>query len=92
MNGMKTKNAQSSINVILNNNLSVMVGDQNPELINDGHDTAPSKRILEQIPAYKKATAGVTVTEKTGLSTLRAKCKHFHEWLSCLEQLAGVTP
>jgi len=72
------------------NALIAMVGDQNPELINDHVETAPSKRILKQIPEYRKATAGVAVTEKTGLPTLRARCRHFNEWLSRLEQLSGA--
>jgi hypothetical protein len=68
-------------------NLIAMVGNQNPELINDGQETAPSKRILKEIPEYDKATAGPAVAGKIGLSVLRAKCKHFHEWLSRLERL-----
>lgn len=69
-----------------------LVEGKNPELINDGNTTAPSKRILKQIPEYDKATAGVSIVEKTGLETLRAKCRHFDEWLTCLEQLSGGTP
>jgi hypothetical protein len=41
-------------------NLITMVGDKNPELINDGKETAPSKRILKEIPEYDKVTAGVS--------------------------------
>ena len=63
------------------------VGSQSPELINDGRDTAPSKRILGAIPEYDKATSGPMVAEMTGLPTLREKCGHFGEWLSTLEQL-----
>lgn len=74
------------------NNLISMVGDKNPELINDGPETAPSKRILNEIPEYDKATAGPAVAEKIGIRTIREKCPHFHEWLSILEQLDGVTP
>lgn len=70
-------------------NLVSMVADQNPELINDNLETAPSKRILKEIPEYNKATSGPIVAEKIGLSALRAKCKHFHEWVSHLEQLAS---
>jgi hypothetical protein len=70
-------------------NLISMVGSQNPELINDGKETAPSKRILKEIPEYDKVTAGVAVAGKIGLQTLREKCNHFNEWLSGLEQLAG---
>ena len=50
--------------------------------------TELSKRILKEIPEYDKVTAGVAVAEKIGLQTLRAKCKHFDEWVSLLESLA----
>ena len=61
-----------------------------PEHINDGVNTAPSKRIHDEIPEYKpmKASAGPIVAEKIGLSTLRSKCRHFGEWLEKLENLA----
>ena len=68
--------------------LTAMVADKNPELINDTPETAPSKRILKEIPEYDKVTAGVAVAEKIGLQPLRAKCKHFDEWVSLLENLA----
>jgi len=68
-----------------------MVGDQNPELINDGPETAPSKRILKEIPEYNKVSAGVSVSQKIGLPTLRTKCRHFNDWLTGLEQLAGTS-
>ena len=68
-------------------NLVAMVGDTCPELINDGIETAPSKRILKQIPEYDKVTAGWTVAEQIGLMTLRQKCPHFNQWLTRLEQL-----
>ena len=72
-------------------NLIAVAKGQEPELINDGRDTAPSKRIIAEIPEYKKATAGVAIVEKIGMLTLRAKCKYFNEWVSQLESLAGVS-
>ena len=72
--------------------LVAMVGDKNPEEINDDPKNAPSKRILREIPEYRKTTAGVSVVAKTGLPTLRAKCRHFNDWLTRLEQLAGAQP
>ena len=68
------------------NNLLKLVGLENPELINDGHQTAPSKRILKEIPEYDKVTAGVSVVQKIGITALRLKCRHFSEWLQKLEQ------
>lgn len=60
-----------------------------PELINDGRNTAPSKRIIGQIPEYErmKVSAAPIVAEKIGLPTLRLKCTHFGEWLCRLETL-----
>ena len=68
-------------------NLIDMVADQNPELINDGPTTSPSKRIHQEIPEYDKVTAGVSVAQRIGLPTLREKCQHFNEWLTILEKL-----
>ena len=60
-----------------------------PELINDGVNSAPSKRIIGEIPEYEKMkpSAAPIVAEKIGLPTLRLKCKHFGEWLCRLETL-----
>jgi hypothetical protein len=62
---------------------------RSPELINDGQDTAPSKRIAALIPAYagEKPTAGPIIAADIGLPTIRAKCPHFDAWLVRLEQL-----
>ncbi len=63
---------------------------KSPEFIDDGTDTAPSKRIISQIPEYgaRKASAGPLVAEKIGLPTLRAECGHFAQWLKRLEVLS----
>ncbi len=60
-----------------------------PELINDGENTAPSKRIIGAIPEYErmKVSAAPIVAEKIGLPTLRLKCTHFAAWLCRLETL-----
>ena len=48
-----------------------------PELIDDGPETAPSKRIIKEIPEYEgmKALAGPLVAKEIGLPTLQSKCK-----------------
>lgn len=63
-----------------------------PERINDGRSTAPSKRIINHIPAYKsqKATAGPDIVRDIGLPLLRERCPHFNEWVSQLEQLGTL--
>ncbi len=60
-----------------------------PELINDGNNTAPSKRIIDAIPEYArmKLSAAPIVVEKIGLPKLRSQCKHFGAWLCRLETL-----
>jgi hypothetical protein len=59
------------------------------EHINDGATTAPSKRIIDVLPAYDglKPTAGPDIAEFIGLPAIRAKCPHFDAWLSRLEKL-----
>ena len=51
-----------------------------PEEVNDGQFTAPSKRILHRIPDYDKVVAGTLVALEIGLATLRARCPHFGAW------------
>jgi Domain of unknown function (DUF4276) len=61
-----------------------------PEIINDGNETAPSKRIIKLIPEYQdsKATNGPLVAAKIGIESLRARCPHFDAWLRKLETLS----
>jgi len=61
----------------------------NPELINNGPTTAPSKRIVKAIEGerkyrYNKLTTGKSVTKEVGIDELRAKCPHFNEWIDNL--------
>lgn len=68
---------------------------ESPELINDGPLTAPSKRIIAEIPEYKfqKASVGPEVAKRIGLAKIRERCPHFSEWVKRLEELgAGVRP
>ncbi|AFY82364.1 DUF4276 family protein [Oscillatoria acuminata] len=64
---------------------------ETPELINDGLQTAPSKRIIAQFPDYGKAksTFGPQLAERIGLQSIRDHCLHFNEWLLKLESLDG---
>ena len=60
---------------------------QNPELINNGESTAPSKRILACIHDYDKIDGGISILEKIGIAKLQKECKHFSDWIVKLEQL-----
>ena len=59
-----------------------------PEDINDSKITAPSKRILEIYPRYKKIIDGSDATKKIGIDAIRRECKLFDRWLQQLEALA----
>lgn len=61
-----------------------------PELIDDGCHSAPSKRIIDQVPRYEhdKPTVGVQAAQRIGLSRIRCKCPHFSRWVGRLEGLA----
>ncbi len=61
--------------------------DGNPELINDGKDTAPSKRILKLIPEYDKVLAGNEIAKLIGMEQLKSKCAHFRAWIEKLEKI-----
>lgn len=59
-----------------------------PEDINDGFDTAPSKRIQGALPGYNKAANGYMIAAEIGLQKIRAECQRFDSWLTRLESLA----
>jgi hypothetical protein len=63
------------------------VPNSNPELINEGPETAPSKRILRICNTYDKVDDGILILKEIGLNTLRSQCNHFNDWLTTLEGL-----
>lgn len=66
------------------------IGELAPEDIDDGANTAPSKRLIRVVPAYHKLKpiVGPEICERIGVARLRAACPHFGGWLDRLEQLA----
>ncbi len=60
-----------------------------PELIDDGKNSAPSKRIIRKIPEYEgaKVSAGPLIAQKIGLPAMQQQCPHFNEWMTKLENL-----
>jgi len=64
-----------------------------PEEINDGRETAPSKRLLKICKNYDKALHGSQIAQKIGLDHIRSECPHFNTWLCRIEALgAGNRP
>ena len=59
-----------------------------PEDINDNNDTAPSKRIGQVIPRYKKIVDSPLLAMEIGLDKIRAECPRFNHWIMRLETLA----
>ena len=58
-----------------------------PEDVDNDPETAPSKRLIQLYRGYDKVLFGVLVAEEVGIDGIRAKCPHFDEWVSKLEQL-----
>ncbi len=60
----------------------------NPEDINHGMRTAPSKRLIAIFgDAYDKVEFGSLIAEDIGLEKMRKKCPKFNHWLSRIESL-----
>ena len=59
----------------------------NPEMINDGSETAPSKRLSKIIQGYSKISYGSLVAEEIGLLKIRTKCPRFSGWITKLENI-----
>jgi len=64
--------------------------DSEPERINDGAQTAPSKRITAALTGhgYQKPFHGPLIAMDIGLGSIRARCPHFDAWVGRLEGLA----
>ncbi len=59
-----------------------------PEDIDDGPQSAPSKRVAAAVPGYRKRLHGPRVARLAGLAKICAECPRFCAWLTCLEGLA----
>jgi hypothetical protein len=56
-----------------------------PELVNDGVDTTPSKRIMSAYPQYAKTIDGPLVVAEAGIDAIRGTCPHADDWLREIE-------
>lgn len=55
---------------------------ETPEDINSAPETAPSKRILQIKPDYRKVAQGIEIAEKIGIDKMITCCPHFAEWIA----------
>lgn len=58
-----------------------------PEAIDDRPQCAPSKRIQNEVPGYRKSLHGPIAANRIGLETICRMCQHFCSWLQRLEPL-----
>ncbi len=61
----------------------------NPEMINDGADTAPSKRIVKLIPGYSKTLHGPIIAQENGIQKILDKCPRFNNWVKSIIEKAA---
>lgn len=66
----------------------VREGFPTPEDIDDGPDTAPSKRVLQACRSYRKVLHGTIAAGAVGIEAMRRECPHFGSWIEHLEELA----
>jgi len=59
----------------------------NPEMINDSQETAPSYRLKRIINGYDKIVYGNILFDAIGLQNIRSKSPRFHKWLLTLENI-----
>jgi len=57
---------------------------ETPEHINDKYETAPSRRIIGQIPDYSKTLNGIKVAHRIGVDKMSDECRHFKQWIEKL--------
>ena len=58
-----------------------------PEAINDKPQTAPSKRLQNLSPNFKKITTGIDIAKAVGIKRMREQCPLFNEWINRIENL-----
>lgn len=58
-----------------------------PEKIDDSPHSAPSKRLENLSPRFKKTATGIAIAEAIGLVKIREQCPVFNNWLTQIEQL-----
>lgn len=59
----------------------------NPEMVNDGKTTAPSKRLDRIIIGYQKPIHGSLLANEIGLARIREKCPRFNNWVERLQAI-----
>ncbi len=66
---------------------AIVQGAGEPEQINDGVTSSPSKRLKMLFPHYDKKFHGPSICQRIGLRRIRRACPRFNHWLIRLENL-----
>lgn len=64
--------------------IDVIVKFPNPEEINDGETTAPSKRLQHIIPGYEKVSFAEIIASRNSIDSILEKCPRFKNWIDIL--------
>jgi hypothetical protein len=68
---------------------AIVQGASEPEQINDGVSTSPSKRLKTLFPHYDKKFHGPIICQRIGLSKIRRACPRFNSWIIKLEKISS---
>jgi hypothetical protein len=63
----------------------VVQREASPELVDEGTETAPSKRIKAAYPRFRKTLDGPLVIADAGMDAIRQCCPHADQWLTNIE-------
>lgn len=71
---------------------SIIAKYPNPEDINGGRETAPSKRLEKIFPTYNKVADSGLVFDELSIDEIRNKCHRFNNWLENIQNtLQNIT-
>ena len=69
---------------------NIIAAFDNPEMIDDGEMTHPSKRLKRLIPKYKKPFHGPIIALENGMTPILQKCPRFNLWIDNLVAAAST--
>lgn len=67
----------------------IIISYPNPEDINSGPSTAPSKRLINIKPDYNKVIEGNLIALQVGINDMINKCPRFAKWIESLVDLVN---
>jgi hypothetical protein len=61
-----------------------------PELIDNGRDSSPSKRLYRIVPNYAKVLHGIELIRVIGMDAIQKQCPHFDAWIRRIQSLSAA--